>query len=52
MSEIRACAALVAHVLHTPVTALEDATVEDVLDWADDAAELAAKLAAQLSRRR
>ena len=45
MSQIRASAALVAHVLHTPVTALEDATVEDLLDWADDAAEVLSALA-------
>ena len=52
MREIRAYAALVAHVLHTPVTALEDATVLDLLDWAGDAAELASGLAARLSRPR
>lgn len=40
MSEIRAAAALVAHVLHTPVTALEDATVDSLVDWADDAREV------------
>lgn len=33
-----------AHVLHTPVTALEDAEVAELMAWADDAAELTARL--------
>ena len=43
MSELRQAAALAAHVLHTPVTALEEATVAELLEWADDAAELVAR---------
>ena len=31
---------MVAHVLHTPMTALEDVLVEDLLAWADDARAL------------
>ena len=33
-----------AHVLHTPVTALEDAEIREVLEWADDAAALLRQL--------
>ena len=29
-----------AHVLHTPVTALADAAIDDVLEWAEDAGAL------------
>ena len=29
-----------AHVLHTPLTALDETDVEDVLDWAEDATAL------------
>ena len=36
--------ALIAHVLHTPVTVLEDAEIVQVLEWADDAADLVARL--------
>ena len=44
MSEIRAATALVAHVLHTPMTALEDVAIAELLEWADDAAALANRL--------
>ena len=37
---VRQAAVIVAHVLHTPMTALDEADVEDVLEWADDAAAL------------
>ena len=43
---VRAAAALVAHVLHTPVTALDEAYVEDLLMWAEDAREVARASAA------
>lgn len=34
----------VAHVLHTPLTDLDEADVEDVLDWAEDAYALTRSL--------
>lgn len=34
---VRRAAARVAHVLHTPMTALADATVDEVMEWAEDA---------------
>ena len=37
---IRRAAAQVAHVLHTPMTALMDAEVEDLMEWAEDVAAL------------
>ena len=37
---LRSAAALVAHVLHTPVTDLDGAYVEDLLMWAEDAREV------------
>ena len=37
---VRQAAVIVAHVLHTPMAALDEADVEDVLEWADDAAAL------------
>ena len=35
---------MVAHVLHTPMTALEDADIPDLMEWAEDAATLSRKL--------
>ena len=37
---MRQAAAVVAHVLHTPLTELDEAEVVDVLEWAEDAAAL------------
>ena len=37
MSGIREAAVLVAHVLYTPMTALEEVTVMELLEWADEA---------------
>ena len=37
---LRSAVALVAHVLHTPVTALDEAFVEDLLMWAEDARDV------------
>ena len=37
---LRVAAALVAHMLHTPLTALDEALVEDLLMWAEDAREV------------
>ena len=51
MRDIRAAAALVAHVLHTPVTALEDATVASLLEWAEDARETVATIRRAMRRR-
>ena len=43
---LRSAVALVAHVLHTPVTALDEALVEDLLMWAEDAREVLRQSAA------
>ena len=43
---LRSAAALVAHVLNTPVTALDEAPVEDLLMWAEDARDVLRQLAA------
>ena len=37
---LRSAAVLVAHVLHTPVTAPDEAFVEDLLMWAEHAREV------------
>lgn len=44
MTELRRAAALVAHVLHTPVPALDDAEIGELLAWADDATDLVGRL--------
>lgn len=41
---MREMAALVAHVLHTPLTAIEDAEVDTLTEWAEDAARVAKAL--------
>ena len=43
-SAIDRAAALVAHVLHTPMTDLLEAHVDDVLGWATDAGRIARRL--------
>ena len=44
MSEMRLAAAMVAHVLHTPMSAIEEADIADLLEWAEDAAALVSHL--------
>ena len=49
---LRSAAALVAHVLHTPLTDLDGAYVEDLLMWAEDAREVLRQSAAAVRARR
>ena len=44
MKELGRACALVALVLHTPVTVLEDVTVDELMEWLDDAVELGKRL--------